>query len=82
MIAGKKIKGRKRHIVVDTEGHMLYIKVHTNDTIAGGSIFEEATLKYPSLLGVYGDAGYRGTFVDFITNKLQKLVEISKKIST
>lgn len=81
---GKKIKGRKRHIVVDTEGHMLHIRVHaanTNDTIAGGEVFKEATLKYPSLLGVCGDAGYRGTFVDFVTNKLQKLVEISKKIS-
>ncbi len=83
-MAGKKIKGRKRHIVVDTEGHMLHIKVHaanTNDTIAGGEVFKEATLKYPSLLGVCGDEGYRGTFVDFVTNKLQKLVEISKKIS-
>lgn len=60
---------------------MLYIKVHANDTIAGGSVFEETTLKYPSLLGVCGDVGYRGTFVDFITNKLQKLIEMSKKTS-
>ncbi len=80
----KKIKGRKRHIVVDTEGHLLHVKVHaanTHDTVAGCNVFREAILKYPSLLGVCGDEGYRGTFVNFVTYKLQKLVEISKKIS-
>jgi putative transposase len=80
----KKIKGRKRHIVVDAEGHLLHIKVHAaniHDTIAGGEVFREATLKYPTLLGVCGDEGYRGTFVDFVTKTLQKFVEISKKIS-
>jgi putative transposase len=80
----KKIKGRKRHIVVDTEGHLLHIKVHAanrHDTIAGGDVFREATLRYPTLLGVCGDEGYRGTFVDFVTKELQKVVEISKKIS-
>ena len=32
------IKGRKRHIVIDTEGHLLHVKVHaanTHDTVAG-----------------------------------------------
>ncbi|MDR0678000.1 MAG: transposase, partial [Holosporaceae bacterium] len=79
-MVGKKIKGRKRHIVVDIEGHMLHIKIHaanTNDTIAGGSVFEEATLKYPTLLGVCADDGYRRTFVNFVTNTLHKTVEIS-----
>jgi putative transposase len=83
-MAGKKIKGRKRHIVVDTEGHILHIKVHAaniHDTVAGGSVFEETVQKYPSLLGVCGDDGYRGTFVNFVTNTLHKTVEISKRIS-
>lgn len=81
---GKKIKGRKCHIVVDTEGHMLYVKVHAanvHDTIAGGVVFEETTQKYPTLLGVCGDDGYRGTFVNFVTNTLHKTVKISKRIS-
>jgi putative transposase len=82
---GKKIKGRKRHIVVDTEGHILHIKVHaanTHDTIAGGSVFAEAMRKYPSLKGVCADDGYRGTFVKFVTTTLHKTVEISKKVSS
>lgn len=47
---GKKIKGRKRHIVTDTQGHLLHIKVHaanTHDTVAGGPVLEEALKKYP-----------------------------------
>jgi hypothetical protein len=28
---GKKVKGRKRHIVVDTEGLMLKVTVHAAD---------------------------------------------------
>lgn len=24
----KKVKGRKRHIVTDTQGHLLHVKVH------------------------------------------------------
>jgi len=37
----KKIKGRKRHIVTDTAGHILHVEVHAaniHDTVAGGSI--------------------------------------------
>lgn len=29
--AGKKVKGRKRHIITDTLGLMLYVMVHTAD---------------------------------------------------
>ncbi|MDR3156028.1 MAG: IS5 family transposase [Holosporaceae bacterium] len=29
---GKKIKGRKRHIAVDADGHLLHIKVHAANT--------------------------------------------------
>jgi len=81
---GKKIKGRKRHIVTDTEGHLLHVKVHAaniHDTTAGGSVFEGAVAKYSTLKGASADEGYRGKFVDFVTNTLGKVVEISKKIS-
>ena len=38
----KKIKGRKRHIVTDTQGHLLHVKVHaanTHDTVSGCGVF-------------------------------------------
>jgi hypothetical protein len=51
----KKIKGRKRHIVTDTQGHLLHVKVHaanTYDSVAGCSVFEEALKEYPTLQGI------------------------------
>jgi transposase len=83
LTAGKKVKGRKRHIVTDTQGHLLHVKVHAaneHDTIAGCLVFEEALDKYPSLLGVCADAGYRGTFVDYVQLYLTCLVEIVERL--
>jgi len=34
--------------------------------IAGCGVFRSVLLKYPSFLGVWGDAGFRGSFVDFV----------------
>ena len=44
-MAEKKVKGRKRHIVTDTMGNLLAVKVHAaniHDTKAGGDVFAEA----------------------------------------
>ena len=76
----KKVKGRKRHIVTDTQGHILQVTVHAaniHDTIAGCKVFEIAQRKYPSIKGVCTDAGYRRTFQDFVQIKLKKTVLIS-----
>jgi len=80
----KKVKGRKRHIVTDTQGYLLHVKVHaanTHDTIAGGDVFKEALGKYPTLHGVCADAGYRKTFEEFVQHILKKTVEISARIA-
>src|SRR5688572_15943503 len=57
---GEKIKGCKRHIVTDTQGHLLHVKVHAaniHDTVRGCMVFQEALKKYPTLEGVCADAG-------------------------
>ena len=80
----KKIKGRKRHIVTDTQGHLLHVKVHaanTHDTVSKCRVFEAALQKYPGLQGVCADAGYRKTFENFVQNTLNKTVEISARIT-
>ncbi|MCL2855249.1 MAG: transposase [Defluviitaleaceae bacterium] len=62
---GKKVKGRKQHITTDTQGHLLYVKVrpaNIHDTIAGGDVIKKTKSKYPTIKGVGGDAGFRGTF--------------------
>lgn len=80
----KKIKGRKRHIVTDTQGHLLHVKVHAaniHDTIAGCGVFTEALNKYPTIKGVCADAGYRKTLEEFVKNILERTITISKRIS-
>jgi putative transposase len=80
----KKIKGRKRHIVTETQGHLLHVAVHAaniHDTVAGCHVIEEAFKKYPTLQGVCADAGYRKTFEQYVAHVLQKTVEISSRIT-
>jgi hypothetical protein len=46
-------------------GNILKVVVgaaNIHDTIAGCGVFRSALQKYPSILGVCGDAGFRGTF--------------------
>ena len=79
---GKKIKGRKHHIVTDTLGHLLHVKAHAaniHDTVAGGEVIRGALRKYPSLKGACGDAGYRKTFEEEAA-ALGLTVDIVKRI--
>lgn len=84
LMGEKKVKGRKRHIVTDTEGHLLHVKVHAaniHDTVAGGDVFKEALAKHPTLKGVCADAGYRKPMEEFVRNVLKKTISISERIT-
>lgn len=80
---GKKTKGRNRHIVTDTMGHLLAVIVHANihDTVAGGNVLKKAIVSYPSQKGVCADAGYRKTFVA-VASELGLTVDISERIKS
>ena len=61
--AGKKIKGKKRHVLVDTVGLLLHAVVHPADVQdRNGGILVMATLfgMYPFLQKLFADAGYQG----------------------
>ena len=61
--AGKKIKGRKRHIVTDTDGNMLALITHTadiQDRDGGVDVIEQAQETYPELVHIFADGGYAG----------------------
>lgn len=80
---GKKIKGRKRHIVVDTMGNLLSIKVHAanvHDTKSGINPAKSAYKKYPTIIKFCGDAGYRKSFEEAVAEQLGLAVDISKRI--
>lgn len=80
---GKKIKGRKRHIVVDTQGNLLAIVVHAaniHDTKSGINPAKKAFLKYPTIEKFCGDDGYRKSFEEDVLTELGLGVDISKRI--
>src|SRR5258706_14988662 len=61
--AGKKIKGKKRHILVDTLGLLLHAIVHPADIQdRDGGVLVMSTLfgMFPFLKMLFADGGYRG----------------------
>jgi putative transposase len=80
---GKKVKGRKRHIVTDTMGNLLAIVVHaanTHDTVSGINPAKKAYAKYPTIKRFCGDNGYRKTFIANVKQLLGLCVDISPKV--
>ena len=60
---GKKVKGRKRHILVDTQGLLLKAKVHSAtimDYEGIKKLLTRAEETFPRLSHVWLDGGYRG----------------------
>jgi putative transposase len=60
---GKKVKGRKRHLLVDTEGFVLRAKVHSAKVMDYEGIktpLHRAQERFPRLRHLWLDAGYRG----------------------
>ena len=61
--AGKKIKGRKRHIVTDTNGFLVGLVVHeANIQDRDGAVLVLQSIRrfYPFLRHVFADGGYAG----------------------
>ena len=61
--AGKKIKGRKRHIVTDTQGNLVGLVVHpanVQDRDGGSLVLASIRRLYPWLRHVFADGGYTG----------------------
>ena len=60
---GKKVKGRKRHLLVDTEGFVLKAKLHSAkvmDYEGIKTLRRQANERFPRLRHLWLDAGYRG----------------------
>jgi putative transposase len=77
--AGKKVKGRKRNLVVDTLGLLLAITItpaSVQDRDAADSVVALACKKLPSLKKVYADGAYAGSRAFAIEDKHGISVEI------
>lgn len=79
---GKKIKGRKRHIIVDCLGFILAVHVHPaniQDRDGAKPTLEKLEHLYPLLTLILADGGYRGQLVSWAEEELKLKLEIVKR---
>lgn len=81
--AGKKIKGRKRHLLVDTQGLVLALRVSgadETDRTGAEEVFRKADKLQLSMLKlVYADGGYRGKLITQVKKQFGITLSIVKK---
>jgi putative transposase len=81
---GKKVKGRKRHLLVDTEGFVLKAKVHSAkvmDYEGIKTLLDRAKDPFPRLSHLWMDGGYNGEDKggDWVEKTLGWTVEIVRR---
>jgi putative transposase len=68
--AGKKVKGRKRHILVDTMGNLLHVVVHpasVQDREGAHLLLDDVPAAiWERLERIWADGGYRGKLVKWV----------------
>jgi len=80
--AGKKVNGRKRHIVVDTTGLLLLVMVtaaSVQDRDGGARALERLRFVMPSVATLWADGGYAGRLVAYAHKVLRVVVTIVGK---
>jgi putative transposase len=84
--AAKKVKGRKRHIVTDTQGWLLDVLVHTanvQDNHAAVPLLRMLARRFPKLRHVFADRVYRGhKLLDALADTGKWTIEIITRTQT
>lgn len=84
--AGKKVKGRKRHILTDTEGNLVHAVIHTadiQDRDGAPIVLREIIRRFPWLRHLFADGGYAGDKLRQALRRMGKwTVEIIKRSDT
>jgi putative transposase len=76
---GKKVRGRKRHLLVNTEGLVLKAKVHSAkvpDQDGIKLLLKTARERLPRLSHLWVDAGYQGRGKEWVEQELGLRVEV------
>lgn len=79
--AGKQVKGRKRHIVVDTLGLLLLVMVtsaSTQDRDGGVQLCDEIQQQFARIKKIWADSSYRGELVEYVQLWCRFVLEIVK----
>jgi transposase len=80
--AGKKVNGRKRHIVTDTLGLLVVVLVtaaSVQDRDGGRRVLARAKMAMPSIALVWADGGYAGKLIAWVARRCRILLEIVRK---
>ena len=75
--AGKKVKGRKRHALVDTDGRALLIRAHAadiQDRDGAAPLLKASRALFPFIERVFADGGYAGEKVATATRIAVEIV--------
>ncbi len=81
-MGGKKVNGRKRHYLVDTEGHLLAVLVHeanVNDREGARWVLVRAVGPWRSLQKLWADQGYTGDLADWVREEYGIDLEVVMK---
>jgi putative transposase len=80
--AGKKVKGRKRHLLVDTMGLVLMVVVHVasiQDRDGARLLLAKAKGLFPRLQRIWADGGYAGKLIGWVQEACGWVLEIIKR---
>ena len=76
---GKKTKGRKRHIIVDTMGLLLAVVIHAaneHDSKSAMKVISELRGRFSRLIKILADGGYRGELIENTRKSYGWIVEV------
>jgi putative transposase len=80
--AGKKIKGVKRHIIVDTTGLVLAVMIQSaslQDRDGAREVIKKVKKNWGRIIKMFGDGGYRGKLVEWAKQEMEIDLEIVKR---
>jgi putative transposase len=80
--AGKKIKGIKRHIIVDTLGLVLAVVIHSagiQDRDGSKAVIQQLKGKWKRVIKIFADGGYRGQLIEWAKKHFKIDLEIVKR---
>jgi putative transposase len=80
--AGKKIKGIKRHIIVDTLGLILAVVIQSasvQDRDGAISVINKLTENWKKIIKIFADSGYRGELIAKVQTRFKIELEIIKR---
>ncbi|WP_420845993.1 transposase [Meiothermus hypogaeus] len=80
--AAKKVKGRKRHLLVDTQGLVLKVKVlpaNLTDAQGGQVVLQAARAAFKRLTHLFIDGGYKRQFEDWVKETLGWTLQVMQR---